>query len=136
MLNRTTRSGLLVLATVALAYACDNTSPTPDPTNDAGKGGNDGPGSGNNPGDAVSGGNGMGGSSAASGGTPGAGNGGTAGAGGDEPVPVYEQDDPTLIPEESDFQRVPIPVSVHNAMQIDIDPVSYTHLTLPTILRV
>src|SRR5687768_15654814 len=115
MLNRPTRSGLLVLATVALAYACDNTSPIPKVSGDAGSAGA-GNGSGNNPGGAVNGGSSVGGAAAANGGMPGAAGVGEGGAG-EEPLPVYEQDDPNLIPEESDFQRVPIPVSVHNAMQ-------------------
>jgi glucose/arabinose dehydrogenase/PKD repeat protein len=122
MLKRPTRSGVLLLATVALAYACGNTS-TPQPGNSSGgsAGNNNAPGSGNNPGGAVNGGNNaMAGSPAPSGGTSGAGGSSQGGTGGD-PVPVYEQDDPNLVPEESDFERVRIPVSVSNAMQIDVD---------------
>jgi glucose/arabinose dehydrogenase/PKD repeat protein len=46
---------------------------------------------------------------------------GSAGAGGEAPVPVYEQDDPNLVPADTAFQRVRIPISLHNAMQIDVD---------------
>lgn len=83
---------------------------------------------GSNGGAAVNGGNGVGGATGGNGGAPNmggaAGNGGgSAGSsgGGSGPVPVYEQDDPNLVPLETAFQRVRIPVSVNKAMQIDID---------------
>lgn len=123
MAMRTMRTGWLVLVTVALAYACDNTTPIPDDDGVGKAGASAGAnGAGTNPGGAVNGGNGVGGANAGSGGTPGSGGtAGDAGAGGDGPVPTYEQDDPNLIPTDASFQRVRIPVSLHNAMQIDVD---------------
>src|SRR5262245_49109381 len=124
MSMRTKRTSWLVLGAVTLAYACgDNTTPIPD--DDGGVAGSKAGGSSagaNSVGGASNGGKGMGGSNAGNGGAPGTGGAmAGGGSGGDGPVPVYEQDDPNLMPTDASFQRVRIPVSVHNAMQIDVD---------------
>lgn len=126
MSMRTKQAGWLVLVTVALAYACDNTTPIPDDDGTAGvNAGQNGAGTtsggASNGGNAGNSGNGLGGTSSGNGGSPGTGGMAEGGEAGEGPVPVYEQDDPNLVPAETAFQRVRIPVSVHNAMQIDID---------------
>jgi cytochrome c len=77
-----------------------------------------GAGSGDMP-DPVFTGNGGSGSSPVS---EGSGGGGMLGMGGTGPeLPVYEQDDPSLHPPDSAYERVEIPVPVANPMSIDID---------------
>jgi glucose/arabinose dehydrogenase/PKD repeat protein len=122
MSNPTTRSSLVwLLAAAGLVYACGDDL-TPSPKGSGGSAGlSNGAGVPNNGGAAQNGGNGTGGSTAGSGGTPGQGGGDAQGGAGEEPIPVYEQDDPNLIPVETDFQRVQVPVNLHNAMQIDVD---------------
>jgi cytochrome c len=129
MLNRTSRLGL---GAIALAYACSDGSDQIDHASGGGAGGSAGianptAGAGGSvSGGSANGGNATGGTAAPNsggpnGGAPNGGGGGLAGGGGQVPVPVYEQDDPTLIPPETAFQRVRVPVSLNKAMQIDID---------------
>jgi len=126
--KRTGWSGTGLFALGALVYACgDNTEAVPQ----LGSGGVGGGGSKATAGSAgsVSGGVGananagsaLGGSAAATGGIPNVGGDAPGGAGGEAPIPVYEQDDPNLVPLETAFQRVRVPVSINKAMQIDID---------------
>lgn len=112
----------LVAAVVALAYACGNAG-GPRGGGAAGTTGASAPGgagAASPGGGAGNGGTGTAGSSAGAG-APATGGGTDGGAAGEGPVPVYEQDDPNLIPTETSFQRVRVPASIFNAMQIDVD---------------
>jgi cytochrome c len=136
MLKRTRQARWLMLGFVALAYACSDDTATTYVGGTAGSAGSSnasgagGSSSGNASGGTSVGGT-TGGASGGSAGTNGgvsntSGNGGSInaageGGGGDVPVPVYEQDDPNLVPLETAFQRVRVPVPIDRAMQIDID---------------
>jgi cytochrome c len=126
MAMRMKQTGWLVLVTGALAYACggDDLPPGGGTSGRAGASaaGSNGAGASNpSGGNPSGGGNGQAGATAGNGGSLSSGGNGEGGEAGDGAVPIYEQDDPSLVPADTAFQRVRIPVSVHNAMQIDID---------------
>ena len=122
--NRTNFKVAVALAALAAGYGCSD---------DESSGGKPGAGSGASSSSGASAGSSAAGTSGAGtsgGGSAGtdstagtAGSSGTAGGGegGAAVVPVYEQDDPTLHPPDTAYQRVKIPVALGNVMAIDID---------------